>query len=192
MKNFYKILLVLIMTFTTIQSFAYHFESNGIYYNILSEEDKACEVTYKNVSYNSYTGSINIPSSVTYNGTTYSVTEIGYMAFYECTGLTNVTMGNSVTTIDHYAFYKCTGLTNVTIPNSVTTIGEGAFSGCSGLTGINIHNAITSIGDNAFAGCTGLTTVNFNATNCTIVGEYNWPFSGCYNINNVSSTKITV
>ena len=34
------------------------------------------------------------------------------------------------TTIGEYAFYNCTGLTDITIPNSVTSIGGGAFYGC--------------------------------------------------------------
>jgi hypothetical protein len=40
-----------------------------------------------------------------------------------------VEIGNSVTTIGELAFYNCSGLTFVEIPNSVTSIGESAFSG---------------------------------------------------------------
>ena len=57
-------------------------------------------------------------------------------AFYNCTGLTSVTIGNSVTSIGYQAFSRCSGLTSVTIGNSVTSIGNFAFSGCSGLTSI--------------------------------------------------------
>ena len=39
-----------------------------------------------------------------------SVTEIGYEAFYGCSGLTSVEIPNSVTSIGSYAFYKCSGL----------------------------------------------------------------------------------
>ena len=42
-----------------------------------------------------------------------SVTSIGNYAFYGCTGLTSVTIGNSVTSIGNSAFYDCTGLTDV-------------------------------------------------------------------------------
>ena len=61
-----------------------------------------------------------------------------------------------VTSIGVYAFYDCTGLTSITIPNSVTSIKYMAFGGCTGLTSITIPNSVTSIGDCAFYGCTGL------------------------------------
>ena len=73
-------------------------------------------------------------------------------------GCKNTTIPNSVTEIGDYAFYDCHGLTSITItiPNSVTEIGSGAFSGCSGLTSITIPNSVTSIGEFAFVGCTNL------------------------------------
>ena len=64
-------------------------------------------------------------------------------AFYGCSSLTTVTIGNSVTSIGEYAFYNCTGLTSITIPDSVTSIGERAFLGCTGLTTINFNGTIT-------------------------------------------------
>jgi hypothetical protein len=57
------------------------------------------------------------------------MTSIGGNAFYDCYGLTSVTIGNSVTSIGNSAFYGCSRLTSITIPNSVTSIGEGAFEG---------------------------------------------------------------
>ncbi len=74
-------------------------------------------------------GNISIPSSL--GGC--NVTSIGAWAFYDCSGLTSVTIPNSVTTIESAAFYGCSGLTSVTIPNSVTSIGDDAFSGCYSL-----------------------------------------------------------
>jgi len=112
---------------------AYNFSVDGIYYN-KNSDGTSVTVTYKTTSYNSYSGSVVIPSTVTYNDTEYSVTSIGSSAFRACSGLTSVTIPESVTSIGAYAFYWCSSLTSVTIPNSVTSIGDCAFGGCSGLT----------------------------------------------------------
>ena len=56
------------------------------------------------------------------------MTSIGDYAFFDCSRLTSVTIGNSVTSIGDGAFYGCSGLTSVTIPNSVTSIGGWAFN----------------------------------------------------------------
>ena len=87
------------------------------------------------------------------------VTNIGSSAFYECSGLTSVTIPNSVTSIGSFAFYGCSGLTSVTIPNSVTIISDRAFTACSGLTSITIPDSVTSILKAAFSACNGLTSV---------------------------------
>ena len=160
MKKLFTLLFALV-AITSL--WAEDFEVNGIYYKILTDKTNEVEVTYRGSSYSSYyfeyTGSVTIPSSVTYNGTTYSVTSIGYAAFEACSGLTSITIPNSVTSIGGDAFAYCSGLTSVTIPNSVTSIGDYAFYDCDGLTSITIPNSVTSIGDGAFRDCSGLTSV---------------------------------
>ena len=65
-----------------------------------------------------------------------------YGAFYNCSKLTSVTIGNGVTSIGSNAFYNCTGLTSVTIGNSVTSIGSYAFFQCSNLEYNEYNNAL--------------------------------------------------
>lgn len=103
-----------------------------------------------------------IPSSL--KSVTVTGGNILYGAFYNCTGLTILTLGNSVTNIGNGAFYGCSGLTSVTIGNGVTSIGSGAFRDCTGLTSVTIGGSVTSIGNNAFYGCSGLTSITFNGT----------------------------
>ena len=68
----------------------------------------------------SYKGAYAIP---------HGIKQIAGKAFYNCTGLTSVTIPNTVTSIGDYAFDRCTGLRSITIPNSVTYIGAGALGG---------------------------------------------------------------
>ncbi|MBR5331767.1 MAG: leucine-rich repeat domain-containing protein [Muribaculaceae bacterium] len=135
MKKILRIPLLLVaLLLSSIPIFAYDFVVDGIYYNITDKTAKTVAVTYKGIyasSYdNEYTGSVVILETVTYSGTTYSVTSIGNSAFVNCKSLTEVTIPNSVTSIGESAFSKCTGLTEVTISNSVTSIGSSAFSVC--------------------------------------------------------------
>ena len=74
-------------------------------------------------------------------------------AFYNCSGLTSITIPNTMSFVGASAFEKCSGLTSITIPNSVTSIGNAAFSGCSSLNSITIPNSVSFIGDNAFKDC---------------------------------------
>lgn len=105
------------MLLTSINAFAHDFEADGIYYSIISKENKTVEVTYRgsNMSEysNEYMGSVVIPENVTYNSLTYSVTSIDYAAFADCTGLTSITIPNSVTNIGPSAFARCTSLNEI-------------------------------------------------------------------------------
>ena len=143
MKTLKHLLTALLLMVATV-AMAHDFEVGGIYYDILSEEEKTVEVTYRGDSYssysNEYTGSVDIPSSVIGNGITYVVTSIGVRAFSNCSGLTSVTIPNSVTSIENYAFSGCYGLTSVTIPNSVTSIGSDAFYNCYCLKEVHISD----------------------------------------------------
>ena len=94
-----------------------------------------------------------------------SVTNIGSEAFYNCAGLTNITLPNNVTNIGNFAFSGCTGLTNITIPDGVTSIGDDAFYECAGLTNITIPKSVTNIGVSAFGGCTAITNINVDSQN---------------------------
>ena len=100
-KSFLLALFAQLIVNTTLA-----YKVDGIYYN-LNGTNKTAEVTYKDYKKPSYSGDVVIPETVTYDGQTYSVVGIGKEAFYDCRGLTSIT-----------------------IPNSVTTIGDGAFSGC--------------------------------------------------------------
>ena len=134
---------------------AHDFEVDGIYYNIISEEDLTVEVTYFGDRINScvYRYSIEIPATITYNNHIYNVTNIGDFAFYDCKYLTSVFIPQSVISIGSSAFRECFELNSVNIPENVTTIGEYAFYYCKSLTSINIPQNVVNIDYKAFDYC---------------------------------------
>ena len=135
-------LLFALLATTTL--WAHDFEVNGIYYNY--RYSSQVEVTHRgslvDSYFNEYNGEVTIPETVTYNGTTYSVTRIG----------------------DH-AFYQCPGLTSITIPNNVTSIGDGAFYGCYSVESIFCYNDTPpSVTSNTFSSSNGTIPLYNNAT----------------------------
>ena len=110
------------------------------------------------------------------------VTEIGYQAFEECSGLTSITLPKSVTKIGNCAFSGCSGLTSITIPESVTEIGDSAFSYCSDLTSITLPKNVTKIGSKAFSGCSGLTSITL-PDSVTEIGA--GVFAACSNLESI-------
>lgn len=148
--------------FRTIYEMGYDFEVNGIYYKIA--DSNTVRVTYRDATHKCYSGNVTVPSTVTYNGTTYNVTAIGDYAFYNCPDLTGITLPNTITRIYVSAFQACTGLTSITIPNSVQYIFAYAFKGCTNLKtvklGTDINCRLNSIALSAFENCTALGNSN--------------------------------
>ena len=176
-----------------LPSLAHDFEVDGIYYNKIN--DTEVEVTYKGSSYDysrEYIDDIVIPSSVDYEGVTYSVTKIGASAFRSCVDMTSIEIPNSITSISNWAFCSCSDLTSIKIPNSIISIGEGAFSKCSSLTSIlvdagnsiydsrNDCNAIIETASNTLiAGCQNTVIPN----SITSIGNY--AFKGCTSLRSI-------
>ena len=194
-----KGLLTLVLALTAVlqTAWAYDFSATSpsghtLYYEIISGTTNVGVVRPGTTStyYNYVSGNVVIPATVTYNGTTYSVTElrsiynfIGYGAFESCDSLTSVTIPNSVTSIGEFTFLLCRGLTSVTIGSSVTSIGIGAFSQCRGLTSVTIPNSVAAIGSSAFSGCASLTSVTI-PNSLTAIGYS--VFSGCASLTSVT------
>ncbi len=83
--------------------------------------------------------------------------------------------GKWVTMIDEDAFWDCSGITSVTIPSSISIIGKGAFMDCTSLTHVEIPDSVTQIVYDAFMGCTSLKSVKIGKN--AVVMDY--AFSGC-------------
>lgn len=125
-------------------------EIDGLYYDLNTSEHTA-SVTYESTTttnYASLPANVVIPSSITYNGITFSVTKINNRAFANCTVLESISIPASVSEVgsktsyqSYLPFYKCTALKSIRLEdgsqpvslsayyNSSNTIG-GLFNSC--------------------------------------------------------------
>ena len=186
MKQFKRtFLLTVLMSMIGLHAFADWDTSTkvqvGDFYYYLDNDNLQAQVT--SMPSGKYTGDIEIPSAINYQAKKYSVTSIGDQAFYGCSGLISVSIGNSVTSIGDQAFYDCSGITSIKIPNSVTSIGGKAFRNCSSLTSIKIPNSVTKIYADTFRGCIGLTSIEI-PNSVTIIGSQ--AFRGCSRLSYVT------
>ena len=114
---------------------------------------------------------------------------IGKYAFYDCTGLTTVTIPASVKSIGNYAFENCSNLATMMVEagntvydsrnNCNAIIEKSTNTLIAGCKNTKIPDDVTSIGKRAFSGCTGLTIVTIPAS-VTSIGYV--AFAGCSNL----------
>ena len=135
---------------------------------------------------------VNIPPTVTYNETTYTVTKITggvnsvgcYIpAFYLKTRLEKITIPETVTTIGEEAFCYCEALELIDIPNSVVSLGDRAFYRCTSLRNVNIGTGLTYISEQCFQFCQNLTQINLGV-NITEIRDY--AFQSCYSLPSIT------
>ena len=86
---------------------------NGNTVTIDNLKYKIYDDTASLVGYTDSPENLVISKNISYEGYTLNVTSIGDYAFYNCTSLTSVTIGNSVTSIGYETFHGCTSLTSV-------------------------------------------------------------------------------
>jgi len=109
--------------------------------------DITSATTVRIIDYISGGTNLDIPSTVSYNSSTYSVTRIANSSLGGI-NLTSVILPDGLLSIGNYAF-EDNQLTTIIIPNSVTFIGEQAFSN-NNLTSVVLSNGLTDIDDFAF------------------------------------------
>ncbi len=140
---------------------------------------------------------IIIPSTVTKNSTTYTVTSISAGAFSSSNvrggSLHSVVIPNSVTYIGEGAFgwqyymeyinipegvssieknaFCGLGISSIVLPSSLTYIGEGAFESCRNLQNVIIPQNVYNIDKAAFYNCENLTSIQFPTENLRYIGE---------------------
>ena len=153
-----KILLIFFVLMPLVADAGEKVKIGGVYYELWHN---AAGVTFEGKdpfsSKKNYKGHVVIPSSVTYKGKEYSVTEICSYAFIACRELVSVVIPNSVSRINDSAFTNCTSLSSVKIGENVHYIGRDAFGGTK-LTSVEIPNSVRNIWVDAFAYCNSIGT----------------------------------
>ena len=124
-------------------------------------------------------GDITIPETVTYDGKTYTVTELAGSMFEDCGDLISVTLPSTITSVDGNAFHNCPNLqyvksyvdiyddkTLIAAPVGATefelamgygSVYRNAFKFTENLTKLTLPRSLTEIGEKAFSGCKALT-----------------------------------
>ena len=204
MKNYYcKFILAIIMMVCPVIASADEepFEVDGFSYNKLSS--KTVELVHAPRFLKS--GSVIIPSEVTNEGVTYtvtsigkcafegksqlvsiilpnSITSIGDSAFWRCIRLEEVTMGDNVSSIKAYAFSECTHLSSLTLSKNLESIEQYAFFACDKLETLEIPNGVKKIGHQSFSCIYSLKTLTIPSSLSTIEG---YPFIGDYALTSI-------
>ena len=117
---------------------------NGLVFlcNIGTKEAKLINGDYSSYEWNS----LEIPSTVSLDGTNYRVTRI-----------------------DNYAFGNVNSLKKVIMPEGLLFIGESAFQECYGLREIHLPSTLKAIGNHAFAKCNDLNwVVSYMSEPCAV------------------------
>ncbi len=192
------LMLLMVLCATSAKAFC-DFCVDGIYYRVNGSE---AIVTYES-TYNSYSGNVTIPTTVNYNGITYSVTSIDPYTFQKCTALTSITIPESITSIGEQAFLGCNSLSSVNITNIAAwckinfsnnasngnyysnplIVAHHLFLNGTEVINLAIPNTVTSIKDYAFYGCTGIISVSI-PNSVTSIGSS--AFNGCRGLTSIT------
>lgn len=196
-----RLFLVAVGSLLFSQIWAYDFEVDGLYYDIV---DDAVELTYQSTDKSNYSGldRVEIPETVTYGGNTYSVTSIGRNAFRYC-NLKWLSIPSTVTKIDSRAlsgasaidtllynanisdtyFALNTPTETLIIGDSVTKLTESNFAGCKRLKTVVVGNSVTVINVYAFGMCDSLETIKMGNSVRKIDRV---AFNGCLNLTTIN------
>lgn len=159
----------------------YDIESNHIYYRIVDNEHRLCEVAGFSSTPNAY-----IQNELNINGNIYKVTHIADNAFNGKEYIKSVHIPEGIKTIGKCAFIGCTGLSTISIPNSITRIGNNAFHGCNKVYNLKLPPSLTEIPNGFIAGSQirkvdipeGVTIIGLDAFgNCSKLNDVALPSS---------------
>ena len=178
---------------------------DGIYYQATSsttakvmhnsaDEDESGGIVIIGLN-NGYDGDVTIPSTITYDGNTYTVTSAETGAFSNSTKMTSITLPATLTELGPTPFTSCGKLNSITVDseNPMYSTEDGVLFdktkstiiSCPGAkTGAYvIPSSVSKIEKSAFYGCSKLTSIELPST-VNDIGEY--AFRACISLKSIN------
>ena len=111
---------------------------------------------------------------------------IGESAFYYCTNLSNINLGNcrNLKNISSYAFFCCSKLSNINLDkcNSLISIGQQAFFCCRAFNDGTLPSHVETIGTQAFMDCENIESFSLPVSLTSLDSKV---FDYCHNLKHI-------
>lgn len=156
---------------------------DGICYDVTGSGSNAKAAIIKPLSGVTYAGDIVVPQSVNNNGRDYTVREIKFGAFADCTELTSIQLPDGIDALGNEAFAGCTALTSINLPTAPYTLPASFLKGCTALESIVVPDNFGMLSGNVFEGCTALKEVTLSQT-MYLMGAN--AFKGCTSLEQIT------
>lgn len=108
------------------------------------------EMSKADANFIDYANKIKLPDSVK---------ALPQKCFWNCTGIKEVTLGNSIDSVGSDSFNSCTSLVTASLPESVKVLTKNVFLNCKLLKDVVVSSQLSSVYDSAFSGCESLETI---------------------------------
>ncbi len=146
---------------------------DGIKYSLTDDGGRTATVTADSIA--TMSGDVEIPSSVDYEGKSYTVDTLA-RSFANNANLTSIVLPNTIMTLPTKCFNACTGLESVTMNGVLNIVGQ-CFSSCTSLKSVTAESA-TTIQAYTFDKCSSLTSVKFGE----LIEIGNYAFRECVSL----------
>ncbi|MGN0210608.1 MAG: leucine-rich repeat protein [Muribaculaceae bacterium] len=116
------------------------------------------------------TGLLEVPSSVEYNGATFTVTEMA--DFMATKYITKIDIPATVVKLGEGTFNNSEKLETIEIPSTIKDLPEYLFYSCTALKSVTLNEGLESICEYAFGSCTALTSLTLPESVTTIEASF--------------------
>lgn len=172
-----KVVTLLLVWLCTLGAMAYDFEYDGLGYTVLSTNTDGSANVSVSAGATAPKGELTIPSAFVADGVSYVVTQVAERGFINA-AITSVTLPSTVTKINGYAFYSCSSLASVTLGDAVDTIGNRAFCNDIKISEITLPATIKFLDEYALGNLPALESVTFAGSTMPKMSSSAFSFAG--------------